>query len=116
MDVMVSSSWRSSASVPNIEALVANDAYVAPVAIPDPFIFRSGRYEVKLSSEGSSFRVEYSSSGRLFGPREVIYSERHIEPRHAAWDVMCRVIRATDDEATGISIGRSAMAWLQQFS
>ncbi len=111
---MVSSSWRSPVSSQIPETPSTFDASQS-IEI-DPFVFRHGRYEVRLSRERGNFVVEYSSSGRLFGPREVIYTERHIEPRHAAWDVMCRVIRATDCEETGITIGRRAMAWLQSAS
>jgi len=89
------------------------DAFESPIPSQDPFVFKQGRYEVRLSREDGSWLVQYSSSGRLFGPRELIYTERHVEPRHAAWDVMCRVIRATNDEETGLEQGRRAMAWLQ---
>jgi hypothetical protein len=112
MDVMVSSSWRSPVSHLQVDTPPPIDAGQSTAA--EPFVFRHGRYEVRLSSDRGCFVVEYSSSGRLFGPREIIYTERHIEPRHAAWDVMCRVIRATDCEETGISVGRRAMAWLQE--
>jgi|SRR4051794_5230585 hypothetical protein len=112
MDVMVSSSWRSPASLPTTDVPPLFD--VAQSTMAEPFVFRHSRYEIRLSKTDGRYLVEYSSSGRLFGPREVIYTEQHIEPRHAAWDVMCRVIRATDSEETGIAIGRQAMAWLQE--
>ena len=45
-------------------------------------------------------------------PEKVIYSARHTVARHAAWDVMCRVIRATSDEQLGVETGKKAAAWL----
>lgn len=79
----------------------------------DMFVSKHGRFEVTLSQEVDGWVVEYTSSGRLFGPRELIYRAKHTIAKHAAWDVMCRVIRATDDEEQGIVAGRKAISWLQ---
>jgi len=114
MDVMVSSTWRSgsvsAASPPHAVRSVSESS----LDEPEPFVFRHGRFEVRLARERDGLVIQYSSSGRLFGPREIIYRERHIEARHAAWDFMCRVIRCTDDEDTGLTQGRLALAWLQE--
>ena len=53
-----------------------------------------------------------TSTGRLFGPTETLYEERHADERYACWDVMARVIRATQDEDTGVRAGRDAATWV----
>ena len=113
MDVVISSGWRSSSSV-EVTQLERGGTTTVPVIQGDRFLTRHGRFEVSITKVVNGWTVEYTTSGRLFGPREVIYTATHSEPRHAAWDVMCRVIRATDDEQTGIMAGRSAAAWLQE--
>jgi hypothetical protein len=113
MDVVISSGWRTSSGIEAmpVEAL----AELAPTPpSEDRFISRHGRYEITLSRVASGWKVEYTSSGRLFGPRVCIYEAIHSEPRHAAWDVMARVIRATDDESIGVLAGRNAGAWLME--
>ena len=113
MDVVISSGWRTSQD---------NGARIAADTVPPPsnrnaeerFVSRHGRYEVTVTSVPSGWKVTYTSTGRLFGPRVCIYEAIHAEPRHAAWDVMCRVIRATDDEETGIVAGKHASAWLME--
>ena len=113
MDVVISSGWRS--GVANISI----DHFDEPLSKPsvtsqgDSFVSKHGRYEVTLTQVEDGWLVEYTSSGRLFGPRELIYSARHAIARHAAWDVMCRVIRATNDEQEGIEAARRAARWLQ---
>ena len=113
MDVMISSQWRS------LDTTVAHGQFDEQVAIysrrppEEEFVSKHGRFQIRLFEDAGKWIVEYTSTGRLFGPREVIYTGRHTEVRHAAWDVMARVIRATDDEQTGIEVGRLAMNWLQ---
>ncbi len=112
-DVLVSSSWRS--------------GDVPPVATPRPHLtllpgpasgqipvyrWRQGRFTVTLSRDDASWIVRVTSSGRLFGPTVVIYEERHADERYACWDVMARVIRATQDEDEGVRAGRDAAAWV----
>lgn len=113
MDVVISSGWRSGTSHRVFESLDEPRSRTSVRTPGDTFISRHGRYEVTLSKDGDGWLIEYTSAGRLFGPRVVIYSERHLIARHAAWDVMCRVIRATGDEQQGIEAGRRAAQWLQ---
>ena len=84
-----------------------------PVSSGDQFVWRQGRAEVTLEREGDAWSVVYSSTGRLLGPRQVLYRGSHRVMQHAAWDVMARVIRACRDEAEGLRVGRSAAQWLQ---
>ena len=113
MDVVISSSWRTSQD--NGSPIPAGDL---PPSInrklEGRFVSRHGRYEVTVTAVPSGWKVTYTSTGRLFGPRVCIYEAVHTEPRHAAWDVMCRVIRATDDEEIGIVAGKHASAWLME--
>lgn len=76
------------------------------------YVWKSGRVEVVVSSEGDGWRVTSSSVGRLFGPRETLYEARHKLARHAAWDVMACVIRATNNEDEGVAAGRAAARWM----
>jgi hypothetical protein len=113
MDVVISSGWRSSSSTISMDPI--DEHIVRPAGAPhsEIFVSKHGRFEITLSKDGEGWVVQYTSTGRLFGPREVIYSARHIVARHAAWDVMCRVIRATNDEQLGVEVGKQAAAWLQ---
>ena len=119
MDVVISSGWRSGTTNVALEPL---DEMMSRIPTRtqdntpsgDAFISKHGRYEVTLRRDGDAWLIRYTSSGRLFGPKVEIYSERHVIARHAAWDVMCRVIRATGDEAAGIDAGRQAAHWLQE--
>ena len=113
MDVMISSGWRASDTSTSPEHFDRQIAIYSLKDSGDEFVSKHGRYQIRLFEDAGKWVVEYSSTGRLFGPRELIYSYRHTEIRHAAWDVMCRVIRATDSEQTGIEVARLAMSWLQ---
>jgi hypothetical protein len=76
------------------------------------YVWRSGRVEVVVELDGEGWRVVSSSAGRLFGPREKLYEARHKLARHAAWDVMACVIRATRNEDEGVAAGRAAARWM----
>jgi hypothetical protein len=76
------------------------------------YVWRGGRVEVMVEVDGEVWRVSSSSAGRLFGPRETLYEARHKLARHAAWDVMACVIRATHDEDQGVAAGRQAARWM----
>lgn len=78
------------------------------------YIWKQGRHSVTLTREGGNWVVRLTSSGRLFGPTETIYEERHASERFACWDVMARVIRATQDEDEGLRAGRAAAAWVNK--
>lgn len=76
------------------------------------YIWRQGRIEVVAERDGEGWRVRSTSAGRLFGPREVLYEGRHKLAKHAAWDVMACVIRATRNEDEGVNAGREAARWM----
>jgi hypothetical protein len=114
MDVVISSSWRTSTTTLLLDAKGDSPLVIPTKTIRDAFVRKHGRFEVTLSKDGESWLVELTSTGRLRGPKQTIYSERHQIARHAAWDFMARVIRATDDEQEGISAGRQAAAWLRE--
>lgn len=77
------------------------------------FVWRQGRAEVTLERVGNAWNVVYTASGRLLGPRQIVYEGRHKRANHAAWDVMARVIRVSRDEDEGLRIGRSAAQWMR---
>lgn len=113
MDVVISSGWRSSSTTVSYDTMDQTISQPKSRTQGDFFVTKHGRFEVTLVEDEDGWLVEYTSSGRLFGPRELIYSARHTVPRHAAWDVMCRVIRATDNEQEGLTAMRAAIRWLQ---
>lgn len=79
----------------------------------DVFIWRQGQAEVSLLREGDSWRIVYISTGRLLGPRHVLYEQRHKHAKQAAWDLMARVIRISSDEDQGLSVAREAAKWMR---
>ncbi|MFM9106724.1 MAG: hypothetical protein ACKOWF_08495 [Chloroflexota bacterium] len=79
----------------------------------EPFVWRGGRAEVTLSQAEGHWTVEYSSAGRLLGPRQVLYLGRHRDATHAAWDVMARVSLASRDEDEGLRAGQLAARWIR---
>jgi hypothetical protein len=79
----------------------------------DAFVWRSGRAEIILSRADESWTVVYTSTGRLLGPRQILYQGKHRDPTYAAWDVMARVVLASRDEDEGLRAGRSAAQWIK---
>jgi hypothetical protein len=78
----------------------------------DVFIWRQGQAEVTLLREGDSWRIVCISTGRLLGPRQVMYEQRHKHAKQAAWDFMARVIRISSDEDQGLNAARAAAKWM----
>lgn len=76
------------------------------------FVWRQGRADVTVERDGESWKVVSTTTGRLFGPRTVLYEARHKFARNAAWDVMACVIRASQNEDEGVSAGRQAARWM----
>jgi hypothetical protein len=114
MDVVISSGWRNSTSTLPMDTKSESPIVITARSAGDAFTRKYGRFEVSLYREGEGWVVEFTSSGRLFGPRVQLYRERHEITRHAAYDFMARVIRATDDEEEGIRTGRQAALWMQE--
>ena len=81
---------------------------------PDVFVWRHGRDEVRLTSDGEGWTVAYLAVGKLLGPRQVLYEATHKRATHAAWDVMARVIRASRDEDEGVRVAQSAARWMRE--
>jgi hypothetical protein len=79
----------------------------------DAFVWRSGRAEIILSRADESWTVVYTSTGRLLGPRQILYQGKHRDATYAAWDVMARVVLASRDEDEGLRAGRSAAQWIK---
>ena len=84
MDVVISSGWRNSTST------------------------------LSLDVKGESPNAVSTKRGLDVFSRKIDYRECHLVARHAAWDIMARVIHAADDEQEGIQAGRQAMAWLRE--
>ena len=111
-DVLVSSSWRSG-EIPSVGSPRSHLTLLPRASGQLPiYRWRQGRFTVTLVHEDASWVVRATSTGRLFGPTVTIYEERHADERYACWDVMARVIRATQDEDEGVRAGRDAAAWV----
>lgn len=112
-DVLVSTAWRSG------DCPSARSPRVHPMSTPSiegglwpSYSWRQGRFGVTLSRDEGSWIVRATSTGRLLGPTETLYEERHTDERHACWDVMSRVVKATRDEDEGLRAGREAARWI----
>ncbi len=79
----------------------------------DVFIWRQGRAEVSLQRDANAWLIRQLSTGRLLSPHQHIYEERHKQAKYAAWDVMARVIRVSQDEDEGLLAGREAAKWIR---
>jgi hypothetical protein len=112
MDILLASTWRFDGL-----SLYARGGGGQGLTDPDreihpQYVWKQGRIEVVVQREGDSWRVSSTSTGRLFGPREVLYEGRHKQVKHAAWDVMACVIRASRNEDEGVNAGREAARWM----
>src|SRR5687768_513765 len=114
MDVVISSGWRNSTSTLSLDPKGEPSNVISTRSTGEAFTRKFGRYEVSLFREGDGWVVEFTSSGRLFGPKVQLYRERHDVARYAAWDFMARVIRATENEDEGVRAGRLAAAWMRE--
>ncbi len=116
-DLLVKWAWRGAEDVP---IQIRQDgggglvgSFSGGKADVESFVWRQGRAEVTLQRDGKDWSVVYTSVGRLLGPRQVIYAQKHRRATHAAWDVMARVIRASRDEEEGLRVARSAAQWMR---
>lgn len=77
------------------------------------FVWTGERVNLTLTQEGDSWSVVCRTQSPLFGPTVVTYEARHRQPKHAAWDVLARVSRATNDDEEGVRVGQQAARWMQ---
>jgi hypothetical protein len=82
----------------------------------DAFVWRRGRDVVRLKREGDGWFVSYQTVGRLMGPPRSIYEARHRIAKHAAWDMMARVINASRDEKEGVEAATMAAKWMRRIT
>jgi hypothetical protein len=82
----------------------------------DAFVWRRGRDVVRLRREGEGWLVSYQTAGRLLGPQRSVYEARHRIAKHAAWDMMARVISASHDEDEGVEAASMAAKWMRRIS
>ncbi|HEV2128830.1 MAG TPA: hypothetical protein VGR22_09455 [Thermomicrobiales bacterium] len=82
----------------------------------DTFVWRRGRDVVRLRREGEGWLVSYQTGGRLLGPQRSVYEARHRIAKHAAWDMMARVINASHDENEGVKAASMAAKWMRRIS
>lgn len=80
----------------------------------DAFVWRRGRDVVRLRREGDGWLVSYQTVGRLLGPQRSVYEARHRIAKHAAWDMMARVINASRDEQEGVEAATMAAKWMRR--
>ncbi|CAN5265530.1 hypothetical protein BH24CHL2_BH24CHL2_0410 [soil metagenome] len=82
----------------------------------DAFIWRRGRDSVILRQQSEGWHVCYRTTGRLLGPPRCVYEAHHRIAKHAAWDMMARVINVSRDEHEGVEAARMAARWMRQMS
>jgi hypothetical protein len=112
MDILLASTWR----LDGVSRFVRGGG--SPLADSDQvsalqYMWRQGRIEVVVERDGESWKVVSTTTGRLFGPRQVLYEATHKYAKHAAWDVMACVIRASRNEDEGVNAGREAARWMK---
>ncbi len=78
------------------------------------FVWRHGRDLISLRRHGDGWLVSYTRVGRLLGPRLCVHEATHRVAKHAAWDVMARVINASEDEEEGVQTAMRAAQWMRQ--
>ena len=112
MDIVLASTWRNDGFSRFVRGGGGHglaDNHRNPAS---RYVWRKDRFEVTVERDGDSWHVSSTSSGRLFGPREILYEARHKQAKHAAWDVMACVIRASHNEDEGVNAGREAAKWM----
>src|SRR3954449_534072 len=108
MDILISTSWKRDGR----SKLGRGGNSMAEYRTHDTnWISRHGRVEVMVERSGDSWKVQTTTAGRLFGPPQVIFEAKHRDAKHAAWDVMACVIRASRNEDAGVNAGREVARW-----
>lgn len=82
----------------------------------DQFVWRQGRDVVILRQDGEGWHVCYQTTGRLMGPPRCVYEARHNVAKHAAWDMMARVINVSRNEQEGVEAASLAARWMRRIS
>ncbi len=111
MDILLASTWRFDGFNRFSRgggAVLADSERVTDVQ----FSWKQGRVEVVVERQADGWKVVSTTIGRLFGPRQVLYEASHKFAKHAAWDVMACVIRASKNEDEGVNAGREAARWM----
>lgn len=80
----------------------------------DTFVWRSGRDVVLVRREGNGWYVCYQTAGKLLGPQRRVYEARHQVAKHAAWDMMARVINVSNNEQEGVEAASMAAKWMRR--
>jgi hypothetical protein len=112
MDIVLASSWRNDGIARFVRGGGGHGVNEPNRETTSRYVWRKDRFEIVVERDGESWHVSSTSSGRLFGPREVLYEARHRQAKHAAWDVMACVIRASRNEDEGVNAGRDAAKWM----
>ena len=113
MDILLASTWRLDGFTRFARgggAVLADSERVTALQ----YIWRQGRVEVVVERHDDVWKVVSTTTGRLFGPRQVLYEASHKLAKHAAWDVMACVIRASKNEDEGVNAGREAARWMKE--
>jgi hypothetical protein len=114
MDIVLASHWRIDGKIVSLRVPGGREVNDSPRSEDNGFTWRRGKVEILLSREGDAWRVSQTTAGRLFGPRHVVYEQRHKLVRPAALDFMARVIRETKNEEEGIRVARAASRWMNE--
>jgi hypothetical protein len=114
VDILVASTWRLDNKRALHRAGSARAMTETERVEDDKFVWRQGRAEVSVVRDGDQWKVLYSTAGRLFGPRQVLYEQKHRFAKHAAWDVMARVIRISQNEDEGVRVAKAAARWMAE--
>jgi hypothetical protein len=112
MDIVLATAWRLDDKFVKVRAAGGREVNESPRSVDETFMWRRGKVEISLARDGESWRVAQSTAGRLFGPRQLVYEQRHKLVRQAALDFMARVIRETRNEDEGIRVARDAARWM----
>lgn len=112
MDIVLTSHWRVDDKIVSLRAPGGREVTDSPRSQDSGFVWRRGKVEILLSRDGDAWRVSQTTSGRLFGPRQMVYEQRHKLVRPAALDFMARVIRESKNEEEGIRVARAASRWM----
>jgi hypothetical protein len=80
----------------------------------DAFVWRHGKDLVRLCRAGESWQVSFLTQSRLMGPRMTVHEAMHRQAKHAAWDMMARVISVCRDEEIGVDVARLAVQWMKR--